>query len=429
MDKDNKKPIGKGKSKTHEVRFNLKSILDKNKATLISAVFRYDNQRLVYSTQHKIEPKKWSARSQRPLPGYLLYHDVNDDLKLISDAIIKIHSDNKDNPLSTDDFKRRLDIVLGRIKIETETTTIDFIDYLQSHIDLLKAGNDKNSRTGQKYGTLLMNLQKFRPGKIPFEAIDMKFRNAFIKWRYRETNASSVNTINKDMECIKNVLKRSYKDKLHTNDIFKDDDFSESRVKTSIFALNEIEVNRLYDYDFTANQRLERVRDWFLVSCWSALRWSDFSVLKPEHIIKDGEDFYLNKFNEKTNKEVFVPIDKRMYQMLEKYHFKSIDISNQKFNDYIKEVFEIVGISDLINVRESIKGEMKDTPYRKCDIVSAHDGRRTWASINYLKGYPIGLLMQVTGHKKEETFLSYVGASSLDKARKLNELFKKSLTL
>ena len=425
MDKGNKKPIGKGKSKSHEVRFNLKSILDKNKATLISAVFRYDNQRLVYSTQHKLEPKKWSSRSQRPLTSYLLYNDVNDDLKQISDAIIKIYSEKKDNLLSTDDFKKRLDIVLGRVKIETETRTIDFIDYLQSHIDSLKSGNDKKYRTAQKYGTLLINLQKFRPGKIAFESIDMKFKNDFIKWRYEATKASSQNTINKDMECIKSVLKRSYKKKLHTNDIFKDDDFSESRVKTSIFALNESEVNRLYEYDFTDNQRLERVRDWFLISCWSALRWSDFSVLNPEHIIKDGEDFYLNKFNEKTEKEVFVPIDKRLYQMLEKYNFRSIDISNQKFNDYIKEVFEIVGITDLINLRESIKGEMKDISYRKCDIVSAHDGRRTWSSINYLKGYPIGLLMQVTAHEKEETFLSYVGVSALEKARRLNAEMKK----
>lgn len=429
MDKGNKKLIGKGVTKTPEVRFNLKSITDKNKTTLISAVFRYDNKRLVYSTQHKIEPNKWNDRSQRPRPSYKLYHDVNDDLKLISDAIIKIYSDNKENPLSTDDFKKRLDIVLGRVKIEMEITTIDFIDYLQSHIDSLKAGNEKKYRTAQKYGTLLINLHKFRPGKIPFESIDLIFKNDFIKWRYETTKASSQNTINKDIECIKSVLKRSYKDKLHTNDIFKDDDFSESRVKTSIFALNESEVNRLYDYDFTDNKRLERVRDWFLISCWSALRWSDFSVLNPEHIIKDGEDFYLNKFNEKTNKEVFVPIDKRLYEMLEKYNFRSLTLSNQKFNEYIKEVFELVGITDKINLRESIKGEMKDTSYRKCDIVSMHDGRRTWSSINYLKGYPIGLLMQVTGHEKEETFLSYVGVSALDKARRLNAKMKKDSLL
>ena len=47
MYKGNKIPIGKGVSKIPEVRFNLKSTVDKNKAALISAVFRYDNKKLV----------------------------------------------------------------------------------------------------------------------------------------------------------------------------------------------------------------------------------------------------------------------------------------------------------------------------------------------------------------------------------------------
>lgn len=425
MIKDNKKPLGKGRTKTHEVRFNLKSIKDVSKATLISAVFRYDNQKLVYSTQHKIAPKNWSARSQRPLPGYNLYKDVNDDLKSISDAILTTYSENNRTILTIDDFKKKLDILLGRVKAEDEENVSDFNAYLKSHIDTLKTGNAKKSRTSQKYLTLLINLQKFKPGKIQFLDIDMEFKKDFIKWRYAETKASSQNTINKDIECIKSILKRSYKEKLHSNEIFNDSDFSESRVKTSIFALNESEVNKLHAFDFSDNPRLERVRDWFLISCWSALRWSDFSILNPEHIIRDGEDYYLNKFNEKTNKEVFVPIDARLYQLLEKYNFKSTSISNQKFNDYLKEVFQVVGIVDEINVRASVKGEMKDVRYSKCDIVSAHDGRRTWASINYLKGYPIGLLMQVTGHEKEETFLSYVGVSALEKARRLNAEMKK----
>ena len=360
MDKDNKKPIGKGKSKTHEVRFNLKSLADNNKATLISAVFRYDNQRLVYSTQHKIEPKKWSARSQRPLPSYPLYHDVNDDLKLISDAVIKIYSDNKENPLSTDDFKKRLDIVLGRVKIEPEKQTIDFIDYLQSHIDILKSGNEKNRRTAQKYATLLCNLKKFRPGKISFESIDVKFKDDYIHWRYDNTNAESQNTINKDFAALKNILKLSLKGKLHTNNIFSEDDFQVKTVKTGIFALNENEVERLYQFDFSDNQRLERVRDWFLISCWCALRWSDFSTLKPENIIKDDGDFFLKKNNIKTGELVYVPVDERLYQMLEKYNFTSIEISNQKFNDYIKEVFEKAGITDNYILDTNYKGEKKE---------------------------------------------------------------------
>lgn len=420
MVKDTKKPLpGKGKVETNEVRFNLKSIAEKNKPTLISAVFRYSNQRLVYSTQHKITLNHWNVEKQRPRPNHPFYHDVNDDLNKISDAILKIHVDTKEKQLSVDDFKKRLDIVLGRVKIEPEKQTIDFIDYLQSHIDILKSGNDKNRRTAQKYATLLCNLKKFRPGKISFESIDVKFKDDYVKWRYANTNAESQNTINKDFAALKNILKLSLKGKLHTNNIFSEDDFQVKTVKTGIFALNENEVERLYQFDFSDNKRLERVRDWFLISCWCALRWSDFSTLKPENIIKDDGDFFLKKNNIKTGELVYVPVDERLYQMLEKYNFTSIEISNQKFNDYIKEVFEKAGITDNYILDTNYKGEKKEVIKRKCDIVSAHDARRTWATINFLKGYATGLLMQVTGHTVEATFLSYVGADPLQKAKAL----------
>ncbi len=419
MDKGNKNPIGKGVTKTPEVRFNLKSLADKNKPTLISAVFRYDGKRLVYSTQHKIASKYWILKEQKPRSGYTLYQDLKKDLEAINTAILKIHSETNESPLSVDDFKKRLDIVLGRVKVESEKKTVDFIDYLKSHIKKIRAGNELNERTAQKYQTLLFNLQKFRPGKLPFESIDMQFRNDFIQWRYDHTKAESQNTINKDFGSVKNILKLSSKEGLHNNTIFRDDDFHVKTVTTSIFALNESEVNKLYEYDFSNNKRLERVRDWFLISCWSALRWSDFSTLEPEHIIKDGEDNFLRKKNIKTGTVVYVPVDERLYQMLEKYDFTSIEISNQKFNDYIKEVFEIAGITDKIILDTNFKGKNKEVIERKCDIVSAHDGRRTYCTINYLKGYPIGLLMQVSGHTQESTFLSYVGADPLAKAKAL----------
>jgi integrase len=423
MDKGNK-PNGKGQIKVPEVKFNLKSLQDKNKPTLISAVFRYHNQKLVYSTKHKIKPLHWNAKAQKPKAPYEFYNDVVNDLNVISTAIRTIHTESNGDNLTLSDFKTKLDIKLGRIEIEDCVNEIDFTDYLKTYIRAFEIGNLAQERTAQKYQTLLNNIQEFKPGAIPFNSIDIKFKKEFIEWRYENSKAKSQNTINKDFGCIKNVLKQAYNEGLHTNTIFRDEGFSVKTVKTSIFALSEYEVNKLHEYDFSNNKRLERVRDWFLISCWSALRWSDFSSISPEHIIKDGVDYFLRKKTIKTGELVFIPIDKRLFNMLEKYGFKSIDISNQKFNDYIKEVFEVAGITDNIILDTNYKGVDKEVTKRKCDVVSAHDGRRTWATINYLNGYPIGLLMQVTGHTMESTFLSYVGASPLDKARKLNEMFK-----
>lgn len=421
MDKGNK-PSGKGQIKVPEVKFNLKSLQDKNKPTLISAVFRYHNQKLVYSTKHKITPSNWNAKTQKPRASYELYNDMVNDLNEISTAIRSVHTESNGTIITLSDFKAKLDIKLGRVEVDDKENELDFTDYLKTYIQAFETGNVAQARTAQKYQTLLNNLQGFKPGAIPFDSINIQFKKDFINWRYENSKAKSQNTINKDFGCIKNVLKQAYNEGLHTNTIFRDEGFSVKTVKTSIFALSEYEVNKLHEYDFSDNKRLERVRDWFLISCWSALRWSDFSSISPEHIIKDGVDYFLRKKTIKTGELVFIPIDKRLFTMLEKYGFKSIDISNQKFNDYIKEVFEVAGITDNIILDTNYKGVDKEVTKRKCDVVSAHDGMRTWATINYLNGYPIGLLMQVTGHTMESTFLSYVGASPLDKARKLTKL-------
>lgn len=428
MDKD-KQPNAKGTIAVPEVRYNLKSIADKNKPTLISAVFRYQSEKLVYSTRHKITPKHWNRKTHLPIPSYLLYKELKDDLNKITDAIHTIYkrylqAGDIEN-LDTNTYKDKLDILLGRATEPEQKNQDDFLTFLQSFVAELEKSTETKYRTAQKYKTLYNNLKSFRPWGITFDSINEEFWKDYKDWRYKNTNTKSQNTLNKDMGCLKFVLRKAHKKGLHTNTIYQDRDFSTKVVKTSIFALNEDEVNKLYLFDFSNNPRLERVRDWFIISCWTALRWSDFSTLKPEHIMKDGDDYYLRKDTIKTDTPVYIPLENEGYSLLAKYHFKGIPISNQKFNDYLKEVFEVAGFTDTIVLKENIQGTMIENVYRKCDIVSAHDGRRTWATINYLKGLPIGLLMQVTGHSQESTFLSYVGASKLDMARALREQMKK----
>jgi integrase len=430
MDKGNKNLNGKGIVKTPEVRFNLKSVIDTKKTTLISAVFRYNNQRLVYSTKHKIAPKYWNEDKQRPKTHYPFYNDVKSDLEKINDAILKIHFETKENPLSIDEFKKRLEIILGRAKPIKEDGAKDFVSYFENHIKRLENAKTNAKTTIQKFRSVLGFIKSFKGVEIPFESIDIKFKDDYVNFRYNneKSKCNSQNTLNKDIEVIKVILKKSYKDQLHKNEIFRDEEFNVSRKQTSIFALNEPELNRLIDYDFTANKDFEIVRDWFVISAWSALRWSDFSNVKPEHIIQDGEDTYLKKSTFKTDTVVHIPINKNLDALLQKYNYTSPVMTNKFFNDNLKKVCEAAGLTDSTIMTINIKGKNTEVSVRKCDIISAHDGRRTWATINYLKGYPIGLLMQVTGHSGEDTFLSYVGASSLDKARKLNELFKKSIT-
>lgn len=416
-----------------EVRYNLKSLSDLNKPTLIRAVFRYNSKKFVYSTRINIAPKNWNSKKQSPKSAFHFYADIKGQLDKITFTIHKIYKEFRDaNKLDILDFalfKEHLDSDLGRIVVPGSNEDHDVLSFIEFHIKQIKLDPKASIRTAQKYLTLYNNLLSFRPGKIPFNAITEDFWEQYSNWRYNNTRTKSQNTLNKDMACLKVIMRKAHRKKLHVNTIFQDPDFSTKTVKTSIFALTELELQQVSTYDFSDNKRLERVRDWFIISCYTALRFSDFTTLKPEHIIRDGNDYCIKKDTIKTDQEVLIPIDEELYRLLLKYEFKGIDISNQKFNMYLKEVFEVAGITDTTIMKENVKGIQVEKTYRKCDIVSAHCGRRTWATINYLKGYPIGLLMQVTGHTLESTFLSYVGASKLDKARRLRQLMDQSLKL
>ena len=97
---------------------------------------------------------------------------------------------------------------------------------------------------------------------------------------------------------------------------------------------------------------------------------------------------------------------------------------SQSFNRTIKVVCELAGLTDNIVVNYSERGHLIKESRRKCDLISSKVARRTWATNNYIKGLPILLLMQCTGHSKESTFMSYIGVSKKDQAIELMKRLK-----
>jgi len=56
-------------------------------------------------------------------------------------------------------------------------------------------------------------------------------------------------------------------------------------------------------------------------------------------------------------------------------------ISNQKFNKYIKELCKLAGINDPIEIIRYKGAAKQSNIYRKHEIISAHTGRKTFATL------------------------------------------------
>src|SRR5437879_704369 len=129
-----------------------------------------------------------------------------------------------------------------------------------------------------------------------------------------------------------------------------------TEVVDSIY-LNEDELNALYDLDLINNPRLDRVRDLFLVGCWTGLRFSDFTNITSRNIVERDSGKYIDIQMQKTSNSVAVPILPVVDAIMEKYHGKTQnnlppdDITNQRMNAYLKEIGELAAADVTIKQR------------------------------------------------------------------------------
>jgi integrase len=116
--------------------------------------------------------------------------------------------------------------------------------------------------------------------------------------------------------------------------------------------------------------------------------------------------------------------------ILDKYDYQPPKpISNQRFNDYIKEVAQLAGLEDEIMTAHTQQEAGEFTPGRvetrrpKWQAITAHTARRSFATNMYKRGFPTLAIMAITGHKTEKSFLTYIKVSEAENAALLKRQF------
>lgn len=172
---------------------------------------------------------------------------------------------------------------------------------------------------------------------------------------------------------------------------------------------------------------LDNTRDWLLISCYTGQRLSDFMRFVPEMITGDN----INFTQKKTGKNMTIALHPKVIEILAKRNGQFPDaISDQKYNDYIKDVCEIAELTQKIKgtmkvetAPESKTYRNKTGMYRKCDLITSHIGRRSYAT-NFYEIMPAYLVMNNTGHSTEQQLLTYLKVDSKAKANETHRFYK-----
>ncbi len=369
--------------------------------------------------------------------------EINGYLSRTRKAIDSIITDLKANlvPLTKETVKQRVDDYLNPIPdVEKPKTLLDFVRwYIDTCPTRIVRGS--KARTGRfispdtirRYKTTLNGLEAFAktyPRTLNFDNIDAHFYKAFIAWLTSRNYAT--NNVSKYVENVKGFMSAAVDEEFTTNLAYRK--FANMREDADNIYLNETELQRILDVDLSKNVRLDRVRDLFIFASWTGLRFSDFSTLQPEHIKTDESgNHYLDLRQRKTGGRVQIPIvHEAVTQLLTKYNnCLPGGISNQKTNEYLKEICQLANINDRIlkHVTKGGKAVVKtedgwgsaSTGVEKWGLVTTHTGRRSFATNMFKRGMPIYLIMKLTGHKKESEFLKYIKVDAEEVLRMMRQ--------
>ena len=100
-------------------------------------------------------------------------------------------------------------------------------------------------------------------------------------------------------------------------------------------------------------------------------------------------------------------------------------ISNQKFNDYIKEVGKLAEINQNETITKTIGGVLTTIYLPKYELISSHTGRRSFCTNMYKRGLPTLMIMSISGHKTEKSFLKYIKVKQEEHALMMKKEWEK----
>ncbi len=404
----------------------------KDKAPLnVRLLYRYNETDFVIGGKIQLEVKKsyWMKQHTLKRPKDILISnkqtEINRELNKIENHILT--SFNNSNPLTVS--KQWLKLQLESYynpKSQDKAIPVYLTDYIDFYIKYRKHELKDNSiRRCRVIQNKLIRFQDFSKKPILIKEVNDKFKNNLVD--YLKDEGYAQNTIQRDLVSIKTFCKHARYLGLETDPQLDSIRIDKQKVVKTYLSFSELEqiekANGLPDY-------LDNARDWLIISCFTGQRISDFMRFTKEMIrIEDGK--HLIEFTQqKTGKLMTVPLHKKVLEILNKRNgeFPRV-ISDQKYNDYIKEVckeaelFDKVPGSKLVETeKESGKYRKEFNIYEKWELVSSHIGRRSFAS-NFYGAIPTTYLIYITGHSTETEFLKYIGKSNKDLALEISKYF------
>jgi integrase len=383
----------------------------------------YKGQRVEFTTGYRIDVSKWDTEKQRVKNGCT--NKLKQSASEINADLLKYYTDIQEifkefevqdvipNPQQLKDaFNDRnkqpeLEVKPGKEEIPQ---SVIFEKAFKQFIKECGSQNSWGNATYEKFAAVKNHLSDFDKN-LSFEALTESKLMDYVN--YLRTSLDMRNTtIEKQINYLKWFLRWSTKNGYNTNRNFEDFKLKLKSTKKKVIFLTWKELNQLRDCEIPETKKyLERVRDVFLFSCFTGLRHSDIYNLRKSDI----KENHIEITTIKTADRLIIDLNNHSKAVLDKYrdiHFENDKvfpvISNQKMNDYLKELAEIAEINEPVRETYYKGNEQVEEVTPKYALLGTHVGRRTFICNALSLGILPQVVMKWTGHNDYKAMRPYI---------------------
>ena len=394
----------------------------------------FASKRIEFTTGYRIDSAKWDADKQRVKNGcsnklkqsaseinasLLEYYteiqsifkrfeveDVMPTPKQIKEAFNALHKPVSEEP-----------------KPKKEALPCDFFQVFDDFVEDCGRQNNWTDSTFEKFAAVKNHLTNFREG-LTFEFFDERGLNDYVGY-LRDVKEMRNTTIGKQLSFLKWFLRWAFKKGVHQNNAYDSYKPKLKSTQKKIIFLTWDELNRLREFKIPSNkQALERVRDVFLFQCFTGLRYSDVFNLRRSDIKGD----HIEVTTVKTSDSLIIELNNHSKAILDKYKDVAFEddkvlpvITNQKMNDYLKELAELAGIDEPVRQTYYRGNERIDEVTPKYALLGTHAGRRTFICNALALGIPPQVVMKWTGHSDYKAMKPYIDIADDIKANAMSK--------
>lgn len=325
--------------------------------------------------------------------GFELKQITNQLNRIIEQLQISINAIALENKQVTRaELKKRLD---SKFKLVVVSDTL--ISKLDQFI-LEKEKLGKNTKKSiDKYRGLKKKIYEYN-STLKLSDINKDFMVDFVSYLRHEKDLTDI-SLNRNIGYLKTIFKWCR----YSGDII-DETYNQITIKTrdaDHVSLTKEQVQILSKLEL--NKTLDKYRDLFLIGCYSGQRFSDYTVFKKADVVNNR----IVKRAEKTQYKSYIPISKKLNELLEKWDWRLPKVSNQKFNQNIKEVCRIAGFNQEVTTTRFTGNKKKVAIKSFYELVSSHTARRTFITLSANANVPDHIIMAICGIRDSKTLKTY----------------------